>query len=143
MVYSNIVFCENRPLPSITDYIGHGLNGKIYGLRNRMKELIIGQFYMLLPLTACPEMESFRNAKINSDKIGSIGNELLRRFKIIFDYANRQIYLSKNRNVDKFYCVNMSCLEIAHDGVEWEKVEVSVTLKRCGSNKVNVIIKCN
>lgn len=31
----------------------------------------------------------------------------------------------------------MSCLEIAHDGVEWEKEEVPVTLKCCGSNKVN------
>lgn len=92
---------------------------------------------MSFPLVAYPEMESVQNARIITDRIGSIGNELLRRFQIIFDYPNRQIYLSKNRNFDKFYYLNMSGLEIVHDGVKWEKEEVPVALKRGGSNEVN------
>lgn len=127
---------EIRP-PSITDYIGQGFNGEIYGLRNRIKELTVGPFHMSFPLVAYPEMESVQNARIITDRIGSIGNELLRRFQIIFDYPNRQIYLSKNRNFDKFYYLNMSGLEIVHDGVKWEKEEVPVALKRGGSNEVN------
>lgn len=127
---------EIRP-PFISDYIGQGFNGEIYGLRNRIKKLTIGPFEMAFPLVAYPELESVQNAKMVNERIGSIGNELLRRFKIIFDYPNNQIYLRKNRNFDKFYYLNMSGLEIVHDGMKWEKQEVPVTLKRDDSKDVN------
>ncbi|GEM65507.1 hypothetical protein SF1_34890 [Sphingobacterium faecium NBRC 15299] len=127
---------EVRP-PFISDYIGQGFNGEIYGLRNRIKKLTIGPFQMSFPLVAYPEFESVQNAKIVNERIGSIGNELLRRFKIIFDYPNKQIYLSKNRNFDKFYYLNMSGLEIVHNGMKWEKQEVPVTLKRDDSKDIN------
>lgn len=127
---------EIRP-PFISDYIGQGFNGEIYGLRNRIKKLTIGPFQMSFPLVAYPELESVQNAKMVNERIGSIGNELLRRFRIIFDYPNKQIYLSKNRNFDKFYYLNMSGLEIVHDGMKWEKQEIPVTLKRDDSKDVN------
>ncbi|UIR56531.1 PDZ domain-containing protein [Sphingobacterium sp. SRCM116780] len=123
--------------PFITDYIGQGLNGEIYGLRNRIKQLTLGPFTMSFPLVAYPESESVQNAKIINERIGSIGNELLRRFKIVFDYPNSQIYLKKNREFDKFYYLNMSGLELIHDGVEWEKQEVPVTLKNDGSKEIS------
>lgn len=123
--------------PFIQDYIGQGFNGEIYGLRNRIKKLSLGPFTMSYPLVAYPELESVQNAKMINDRIGSVGNELLRRFKIIFDYPNNQLYLSKNKNFDKFYYLNMSGLEIIHDGVQWEKEEVPVALKKDGSKEIN------
>lgn len=125
-----------RP-PFITDYIGQGFNGEIYGLRNRIKQLALGPFTMSFPLVAYPELESVQNAKIVHERIGSVGNELLRRFKVIFDYPNKQIHLSKNKNFDKFYYLNMSGLEIIHDGVQWEKEEVPVTLRKDGAKEIN------
>ncbi|WP_400262501.1 PDZ domain-containing protein [Sphingobacterium sp. SG20118] len=125
-----------RP-PFIADYIGQGFNGEIYGLRNRIKALRMGPFEMSYPLVAYPELQSMQNAKIVNERIGSVGNELLRRFKIIFDYPNKRIYLSKNRNFNKYYYLNMSGLEIIHDGVKWEKQEIPVTLEKDGSKEIN------
>ncbi|WP_051959759.1 PDZ domain-containing protein [Sphingobacterium sp. ML3W] len=123
--------------PFIADYIGQGFNGEIYGLRNRIKALRMGPFEMSYPLVAYPELQSMQNAKIVNERIGSVGNELLRRFKIIFDYPNKRIYLSKNKNFNKYYYLNMSGLEIIHDGVKWEKQEIPVTLEKDGSKEIN------
>lgn len=136
LLKERIMDYQVRP-PLIEDYIGQGFNGEIYGVRNRIKKLVLGPFAMSFPLVAYPELQSLQNAKIVNERIGSVGNELLRRFKIIFDYPNKQIYLSKNKNFDKFYYLNMSGLEIMHDGVKWEKQEVPVALSNDGSREIN------
>jgi len=124
--------------PFIHDYIGQGFNGEIYGKRNRIKSLKLGSFTMHYPLVAYPELSSTQHATFVNERIGSVGNELLRRFKVVFDYPNHVIYLQKNRNFDKFYYLNMSGLEIVHDGIKYEKEEVPVYLKKDGGTEVRM-----
>ncbi|MDM1293057.1 PDZ domain-containing protein [Sphingobacterium sp. N143] len=124
--------------PYILDYIGQGFNGEIYGKRNRIKSLKIGEFTMDFPLVAYPELTSLQHAAFVSERIGSIGNELLRRFKIVLDYPNKAIYLRKNRNFDKFYYLNMSGLEVIHDGITYEKEQVPVALKKDGGIEIRM-----
>ena len=75
--------------PFIDDYIGQGFNGEIYGKRNRIRSLELGPFTMDYPLVAYPELSSLQHATFVSERVGSIGNELLRRFKVVFDYPNK------------------------------------------------------
>ncbi len=124
--------------PFIDDYIGQGFNGEIYGKRNRIKSLELGPFKMNYPLVAYPELSSTQHATFVNERIGSVGNELLRRFKVIFDYPNNVVYLQKNRNFDKFYYLNMSGLEIIHDGIKYEKEEVPVYLKKDGGTEIRM-----
>ncbi|CAM3492877.1 PDZ domain-containing protein [Sphingobacterium prati] len=124
--------------PFIDDYIGQGFNGEIYGKRNRIKSLELGPFTMNYPLVAYPELSSTQHATFVNERIGSVGNELLRRFKVIFDYPNNAVYLVKNRNFDKFYYLNMSGLEIIHDGIKYEKEEVPIYLKKDGGTEVRM-----
>ncbi len=126
-----------RP-PFIEDYIGQGFNGEIYGKRNRIRSLELGPFTMNYPLVAYPELSSLQHATFVSERIGSIGNELLRRFKVVFDYPNNMIYLHKNKDFDRFYYLNMSGLEIIHDGIKYEKEEIPVVLQKDGGTEVRM-----
>ncbi len=124
--------------PFIDDYIGQGFNGEIYGKRNRIRSLELGPFTMNYPLVAYPELSSLQHATFVSERIGSIGNELLRRFKVVFDYPNKSIYLHKNKDFDRFYYLNMSGLEIIHDGIKYEKEEIPVVLQKDGGTEVRM-----
>ncbi|WP_341831895.1 PDZ domain-containing protein [Sphingobacterium thalpophilum] len=124
--------------PFIDDYIGQGFNGEIYGKRNRIRSLELGPFTMNYPLVAYPELSSLQHATFVSGRIGSIGNELLRRFKVVFDYPNKSIYLHKNKDFDRFYYLNMSGLEIIHDGIKYEKEEIPVVLQKDGGTEVRM-----
>jgi len=76
-------------------FIGRGLSGDIYGKSGIISKLIIGP-YELHNLNA-----SFADAKVRSkqDKADAIiGNALLRKFNLIFDYSNRRLYLKQNSN---------------------------------------------
>lgn len=117
-------FVYNRP--NIQDYLGRGFNGDIYGKRSRIKELSIGDFTLEKPLTAMPDEYSIQHLSIAKDRKGSIGNEVLRRFTVIFDYPNSKIYLKKNRNFNEPFLFNMSGLDIKQDGMQWEKDVVQV-----------------
>ncbi|WP_417429655.1 PDZ domain-containing protein [Halpernia sp.] len=117
-------FVYNRP--NIDDYLGRGFNGDIYGKRSRIKELSIGNFNLEKPLTAMPDEYSIQHLNLAKDRKGSIGNEVMRRFTVIFDYPNSKIYLKKNRNFHEPFLFNMSGLDIKHDGMEWDKDLVKV-----------------
>lgn len=124
--------------PFIDDYIGQGFNGEIYGKRNRIRSLELGPFTMNYPLVAYPELSSLQHATFVSERIGSLGNELLRRFKVILDYPNKAIYLRKNKDFDRFYYLNMSGLEIIHDGIQYEREEIPVVLQKDGGTEVRM-----
>lgn len=48
---------------------------------------------------------------------GSIGGELLRRFKVVFDYPRQRLYLQKGRDYNKPYEYHLSGIEIQTLGV--------------------------
>lgn len=125
-------FVYNRP--NIEDYLGRGFNGDIYGKRSRIKELSIGDFKLEKPLTAMPDEFSIQHLKLVKDRKGSLGNEILRRFTVIFDYPNKKIYLKRNRNFYDPFLFNMSGLDIKQDGMEWQQDLVEVETKTVPGN---------
>ncbi|SNT38454.1 Aspartyl protease [Ekhidna lutea] len=48
----------------------------------------------------------------NKKVAGIIGNKLLKRFNITFDYSREKIYFVKNRNIDNAFSVNASGLNL-------------------------------
>lgn len=120
-------FIYNRP--NIQDYLGRGFNGDIYGKRSRIKEFSIGDFTFKKPLIALPDEYSIQHVSLVKDRKGSIGNDILRRFSVIFDYPDNKIYLKKNRNFYEPFLFNMSGLDIKQDGMAWEKDLVQIETK--------------
>ncbi len=103
------------------DYLGMGFSGTVYGRRCRIKKLKINNFLFENPIVAMPDSIAIHDIKMVENRVGSIGSEILKRFSVIFDYTNNQIYLKKNDNFNLKFNYNMSGLEIQHQGLEWVK----------------------
>ena len=53
------------------------------------------------------------------DRIGSVGGEILKRFTVVFDYQNEQMYLKKNKDFNAPFNYNKSGIKIQHNGLQW------------------------
>ena len=83
------------PMPANSEkaYLGRGLSGDIYGKRCTISKLIIGP-YTLQNVRAALAPGEVRSKQDNADAI--LGNASLRRFNLIFDYANKKLYVKPN-----------------------------------------------
>ena len=115
-------------LPKITiaDFLGRGFSGNIYGEKGRVESVKIGKFDLKNIITSFPDSISTHNINSTTDRLGSIGGEVLRRFDQIFDYKNRTLYLKPNKNYTQEFIYDKSGLEIQHDGVEWVQDRIEV-----------------
>jgi len=89
-------------LPKETNnvHIGRGLSGDIYGKTGIISKLIIGPFE-LNNVKASFASAEVRSKQDNADAI--LGNESLRRFNLIFDYANKKLLLKPNKHFEEPY----------------------------------------
>jgi hypothetical protein len=88
----------NLPKEMENKYLGRGLSGDIHGKSGRISKLIIGP-YELNNVRASIASASVRSKQKNADAI--IGSGSLRRFNVIFDYANKKLYLKPNRHFNE------------------------------------------
>jgi hypothetical protein len=74
---------------------------------------------------AFPDSLGSYKVLVDSNRIGSIGGELLKRFKVTFDYPNKQVVFKKtSKTFDKFY-YNLSGIELQYKGESLVKEKVS------------------
>ncbi len=121
-------FVYNRP--NIDDFLGRGFNGDIYGKRSRIHNFYLGNFKFEKPLTAMPDEFSIQHVNLVENRKGSVGNEIMRRFTVIFDYTNQKLYLRKNRFFDDPFHFNMSGLDFRQDGLEWQEDRVKIETQK-------------
>jgi hypothetical protein len=79
-------------------YLGRGLSGDIYGKSGQISKLIIGP-YVLNDIEAAIAPAEIRSKQDGADAI--IGNRALKRFNLIFDYANKKLHLKPNKQYKK------------------------------------------
>jgi len=116
--------------PNIDEFIGRGFNGDIHGKMSRIHSLHIGKFKFSTPTASFPDSSALRSARLVPGRVGSIGSELLRRFTVIFDYPTQTLYLKKGKYYNKPFLVDMSGVDIKHDGVTWVKDWVRVNIPK-------------
>ncbi len=109
----------NVPPKHYVDYLGKGLNGNIFGKRTKVRSVKLGNFLLKNAKAAFPDMYSFSRIKDHGDRNGTVGGEILRRFNIIFNYAENEIHIRKNSNFKAPFKFNMSGLELQHNGVRY------------------------
>ena len=59
-----------------------------------------------------------RHLVVDDGRNGSLGGEILKRFKVIYDYPNGTMTLKKNKNFDEPYRYNRSGLIVEHSGYD-------------------------
>lgn len=124
------------PAKNFEDYLGKGFSGDVEGKRAQIKKFSFSKFEFNRPIVAFPDSSSIRNVKMVKDRAGSVGAEILRRFNLIFDYSNQQLFLKKNRNFTSPFSYNKSGIEIQHNGLQWVQETVSLETVPFAENKI-------
>lgn len=105
-----------RNNPNFEDYLGVGFNGDIFGKRTRINDFSFGKYKFIGPIVALPNSENIQ-FDMDKDRTGLIGNEILRRFKVVFDYSNRKLYLKRNKSYSDLFLVDKSGLAFQHSSI--------------------------
>ncbi|MEX2364485.1 MAG: aspartyl protease family protein [Balneolaceae bacterium] len=100
------------PASNIQTLLGIGLSGNVNGKMGRVNEVSLGKFIFDKPVVAFPDSLSVANAIRLSDRNGSVGGEILRRFKVIFHYQDGFMLLRSNNDFKDDFNYNMSGIEI-------------------------------
>jgi hypothetical protein len=108
------------PEKVIRAQLGRGLNGVINGNLGRVDKLRLGRFEMNNVVASFPDSIAFGSKlRGGAERQGNIGCELLRRFKVTFNYQEHYMVLKpiKSRLREKFEH-DMSGMEIRAEGTD-------------------------
>ena len=117
------------------DFLGHGLNGSVYGKRSKVQSIAFKNFVLKNANVAYPNIKSIFFAKQIKDRNGSIAGNILKRFNIIFDYRRALITLTKNNKFNEKFSYNKSGIELAHDGMRILRELKKSNIKENSSNQ--------
>lgn len=107
------------PAKNISCFLGRGFSGNVYGQRARIRQFTFGNTTFENPIGTFPDSTSLRSVNFVSQRVGSLGGEVLSRFSVFFDYPNNYIYAKPGAKSKAPFHFNMSGLEVQHDGLEW------------------------
>jgi len=116
----------NIPAKNFEDYLGKGFSGDVEGKRAQVKKFTFSKFEFNNPIVAFPDSTSLKNVRMVKDRAGSIGAEILKRFNLVFDYQNQQLFLKKNTHYRTPFNYNKSGIELQHFGLQWVQETVSL-----------------
>ena len=128
------------PIKNFSDFLGKGFSGDIEGKRARIKKFQIANFEFKNLIAAFPDSISTKHVTMVADRMGSVGGEIMKRFDVVFDYQNQQLYLKKNRNYSFVFNYNKSGVDIQHNGLQWvqETVPLETVPVNSQSNGIEV-----
>ena len=109
------------PIRHYNDILGEGLSGTIYGNRARIPKAKIGKFEIIQPTVSFLDTISTLHARKFETRNGSIGSNVLKRFKVWIDYPNKKLILKKCAALSGGFEYNMSGLDIVYNGEELVK----------------------
>lgn len=99
------------PEKNFKTILGGGLNGDIVGNAGRVPKIVISDFMLEDVMAAFPDSNAIGTASMMGRQ-ASIGNELLRRFDVVFDYQNTRIGLKKGRGFRQPFKYNRSGIDL-------------------------------
>jgi len=126
------------PEVNIQTFLGKGLNGDIHGKRSRLQNLRIGNYVLNEPTVAFPDSNSIMDMSLLDGRNGSIGSEILRRFRIVIDYPNLRFTFLPNNQLNTPFSYNMSGIEISTPIPGFPYYEISKIVKDSPADKAGL-----
>jgi predicted aspartyl protease len=113
---------SDRYSPRIRTITGRGVGGLNYGDFVRVGAVALGPYSLKGPVVQLSRQQAGSDAK--SDLAGRIGNEILDRFTITFDYPHQRLLLAKNDRFDSPFVGLRSGLRLDYDKGVFTAVDV-------------------
>lgn len=125
---------DNLQLPkkTVDHTLGRALVGIIEGKIGRVKRFNMGPFKFKKVTTSFPEnwLVSKKSNKSQADpRHGTVGSEILSRFRVIFDYHEKVIYLKKATGYSESFKFNSAGLNVLAVGEELNSYFVTDIIK--------------
>lgn len=114
-----------HPSTTVPSVIGRGLGGDIRGDLGRVDLVKIGSYSCKNPIISFPMEGDYGSPITRGSRNGTIGNGLLSRFDVIFDYFSGHIYVKKNRGFSRSFEYDMSGLTLNIDNQGYDQIRVS------------------
>jgi predicted aspartyl protease len=114
------------PTNRIKAHLGKGLSGSINGYLGRVPKVSIGNYVLQELVASFPDSGSYKLRSVQvSGRRGNIGGELLRRFKVTFNYREGYMVLKpfKPRFKEPFE-YNMSGMDLAAKGKDFDDIVI-------------------
>jgi hypothetical protein len=118
------------PKKNFPDFLGKGFSGDIEGHRAKISNFSFSDFKFKNPIVSFPDSSSIKNVKMVANRIGSVGGEVLKRFTIVMDYADKKMYLKKNNKFNEPFSYNKSGITVQHNGLQWVQETVHLETVR-------------
>lgn len=112
------------PAKNFEDFLGKGFSGDIGGKRAKISNFTFNKYSFKSPIVAFPDSTSIRHVRLVENRVGSVGGEILKRFNVVFDYQNSQMYVKKNSEYYNPFTYNKTGIELKQNGLQWVKETV-------------------
>ncbi len=113
------------PKKIIPANLGVGLSGNITGFKGRVNKLRIADYSFKNLVTAFPRFEDVGSKTKSITRNGSLGSPIFTRFKILFDYQQKQMYLISLRKYNRSFDQDKSGLELITTGENFKRYHIS------------------
>jgi hypothetical protein len=132
----------------INTILGRGLAGTIEGWIGRVNKVDIGNTSFKNVLTFFTDTNSYNKNYVLAGRNGTVGGELLGRFKVTIDYAHQKVYFERNANYKKPFEYNMAGFDIIGSGDLFDKIEIVNVIEKspayiAGMRIGDIIIQIN
>lgn len=112
-----------QPLQTLEAFLGKGLSGTVTGKIGRICRFQISDFTFHNIIAGFPNAESLGQTNITWS--GSIGGEILKRFRVVFDYSNEKIYFKPNNRLKSAFDYNMSGMELNSLPPDFQTIKIN------------------
>jgi len=113
------------PEKRIRANLGIGLSGQINGYAGRIKSLKLGKYTLKKVITSFPDYADAAAKVIAVNRNGNIGNGILKRFDVIFDYNRGRLYLRPGSQFKKPFEHDMSGIEFISFGEAYRRILIT------------------
>ena len=110
------------PQKTITEPNASGVGGEVRLTVGRWPSLQVGHFTLTDPVIHFAQDR--KGAFASSDFGGVIGGELLRKFKVVFDYAHKRMILEPNAHLADRFDYDMSGIRLRAEGADLKQLKV-------------------
>jgi hypothetical protein len=128
------------PQNTFSDHLGRGLLGDVVGERSVVEKLTMGEEVLKNVSASFPDSLSVEGLKTYHARNGSMGAEILKRFHVVFDYQNQNLYLRGNKWRNDEFRHNLSGIVLEHKGYQivesYEEVVRSVSSREESKNEI-------